>query len=308
MKKVTIQIPATSANLGPGFDVLGVALGLWNQVSFIAEKGFQSKPYEELAMHVAGAGVETLPCNSSNLILKAAHVVFREVGRWPKRLQVEAVNRIPLARGLGSSSAAIVGGMVAANRLLGNPLKMDEIVSLAVAREGHPDNVVPAALGGVCISGMFDGKPRWLRLGVPKGLRAVVCVPELELSTAQARQALPRKVSIKDAVFTASRTAFLVGALVQKKYDLLGDAMGDVLHQPYRAKLVPGLLDAIDAARKAGAYGAALSGAGSCVLALVSADANTAAIGQSMQRVFKAHKISSQWLDLTLEEKGIQVL
>jgi len=308
MKKVTVQVPATSANLGPGFDVLGVALGLYNDVSMASDQGFQSRPYTALAVRISGDGVDTLPIDKNNLIVRAAEVVFKEAGRWPKRLSVEVMNRIPLARGMGSSSAAIVGGMAAANKLIGSPLSLETIVDLAVAMEGHPDNVVPAALGGFCVSGLFDGKPRWWRLSAPKGLKAIVCVPDLQLSTQDAREALPKKVKLQDAVFTASRTAFLIGAVVRKRYADLGEAMADVLHQPYRAKLVPGLLEAIAGARKAGAYGAALSGAGSCVIALAPVSASSSKIGNAMKNVFKQQKIASQWLDLTLEEKGIRTV
>jgi homoserine kinase len=284
---------------------LGVAVGLWNEVVFSAPLGFQSVATRDWSIEIAGAGVDVLSRDASNLVIQAAQHVFKRAGRWPKRLEAQLINRIPLSRGLGSSSAAIVGGLAAANRLLGDPLKRDDLLALAVEMEGHPDNVVPALVGGFCVSGLFDGKPRYWTLPAPKDLRAVVCVPELPLATKDARRVLPKKVLIKDAVFTSSRVAFVIGALLQKRYDWLAAAMEDRLHQPARARLIPGLMDAITAAKKAGAYGAALSGAGSCVLALAPAS-KAAAAGKAMQAVFSKHKILSHWLNLNLENQGVR--
>jgi homoserine kinase len=163
-------------------------------------------------------------------------------------------------------------------------------------------------VGGFCVAGIFDGKPRYWRIPADADLKAVIAVPELPLPTKAARAVLPKKVLMKDAVFTASRVASLVGALVRKRYEELGAAMEDVLHQPYRKKLVPGLFDVIGAARKAGAYGAALSGAGSCVIALVQHGATEKSVGNAMQRMFKSYGVASQILNLKLENKGIRFL
>ena len=305
MKTVTVHIPATSANLGPGFDVLGVALGLTNEVRATADGTGKGK-IGSLSINIHGAGVDELPRNASNLLVQAMIRVCKKTKCWPASLKLELVNRIPLSRGLGSSSAAIVGGLAAANRLLGDPLSQDELLEMAVEMEGHPDNVTPALLGGFCVSGVFERKTRYWRIPAASDLKAVVAVPELPLPTKAARAVLPKQVSIKDAVFTASRVAFLLGALVQKRYDGLGSAMEDVLHQPYRKRLIPGLMDVIAAAKKAGAYGAALSGAGSCVVAFVPAGVVGKRVGAAMQNSFKKHGVVSQGLQLDLENRGIR--
>ena len=305
MKTSRVLVPATSANLGPGFDVLGVALGLFNEVHATAE-GASKGRIGALQIDVHGAGTDELPRDASNLIVQAMERVCRKTRCWPQRLTLKLVNRIPLSRGLGSSSAAIVGGLAAANRLLGDPLSPDTLLEMAVEMEGHPDNVTPALMGGFCVSGIFQGKPRYWSIPAATDLRAVIAVPELLLPTKAARAVLPKQVPLKDAVFTASRVAFLIGALQKKRYDWLGDAMEDVLHQPYRKRLVPGLMDVIAAARKAGAYGAALSGAGSCVIALTPAGALEKKVGLAMQAVFKRQRIVSQVLHLKLENKGIR--
>jgi homoserine kinase len=174
--------------------------------------------------------------------------------------------------------------------------------------EGHPDNVVPALVGGFCVSGLFEQGPRFWKVPVPSGLKAVICVPERPLATEEARRILPAEVSIKDAVFTASRTAFVIGALLQKRYDWLLEAMEDRLHQPYRARLIPGLLDAITAAKKAGAYGAALSGAGTCVIALIPSNAAAAKVGKALQAAFHRAETASEWLELNFENRGVRYL
>src|SRR3984885_13235011 len=171
-KKVTVHIPATSANLGPGFDVLGIALRLYNDVSMSTnpkELGpFRHTP--ALEIDVEGEGSSTIPRDSSNLIYRAAAKVFERAKKWPNVLQIKLVNRIPLSRGLGSSSAATLGGICAANALLGKPLSEQTLLELAVGMEGHPDNVVPAMLGGFCVSGVIDQQVRYLKFPVPASL------------------------------------------------------------------------------------------------------------------------------------------
>jgi homoserine kinase len=259
-----------------------------------------------LSIEAIGEGAQTLPLDETNLVLQAASRVFESVGRWPRRLEARLVNRIPLSRGLGSSSAAIVGGLAAANRLTGNCLKEDALLQLAVDLEGHPDNVAPAFAGGFCVSAMVDGKVESLRFQAPRGLSAVVCIPDQPLATSEARIVLPPTVPFKDAVFTASRVALLVSAFAQRRFDLLGVAMQDVLHQAPRARLLPGLLEAIAAAKEAGAYGAALSGAGSTVIAFVKPGVSRR-VGLAMRKVFQTKGLSSHWEALALENRGVRV-
>jgi homoserine kinase len=275
----TFLVPASTTNLGPGFDCLGMALQLTNEVT--VEPGGDA-----LAIAIEGDGAHTLPRDEGNLVHQALACVFRALDRPVPPLRLHLVNRIPLRRGLGSSAAAVVGGLVAGNALVGNALPSEELLRLAVAMEGHPDNVVPALLGGLTLAAMAGDHVESARLPVPAGLKAVVAIPELEVATSQARAVLPSQVSRADAIFNLSRTAFVVGALATGDLRALSWAMEDRLHQPYRAALIPGLLETIAAAREAGAAGASLSGAGSTILALATDrfDAIGAAMRESLAR------------------------
>jgi homoserine kinase len=308
-KKVTVQVPATSANLGPGFDVLGLALELYNEVHLETDEGhfssFRHSPPTSVTIEGHGAG--RLPTDGSNLVLQAIFKVFEKAKRWPKgALRLRTVNRIPLARGLGSSSAAIVGGLCAANALTGGRLPMSVLVETAVSMEGHPDNVVPAFVGGLCVAGIVKEEVRFLKFPAPSNLQAVVCSPDRPQETHEARRVLPSRIPFAAAVFTSSRVAFLLGALMQKRYDWLGFAMEDVLHQPVRARLIPGMRFAIAEARKAGAYGAALSGAGSSVIALVKPGPTAKKVGLAMEKAFVARSVPSRSQELALENKGVR--
>ena len=307
-KKITVHAPATSANLGPGFDVLGVALNLYNEVTFEAEmvtsQAFSKKPL--IRMDIEGEGAVTLPHDATNLVVRAAYRVFDRVRRWPSKFHIRMVNRIPLSRGLGSSSATIVAGLAAANRLCGSPMPDQALLDLAVGLEGHPDNVVPSFVGGLCVCGMVDRRTRYLKFKVPADLRAVVCIPEKQIETTAARRVLPSRIPLSAAVFTSSHAVFLLGSILQKRYDWLGFAKDDVLHQPARASLIPGFSEVLAQAKKAGAYGAALSGSGSSVLAFSKSGATAKAVGEAMQKRFAAHGMPSRWLELKLEDKGIR--
>jgi homoserine kinase len=308
-KKITVHVPATSANLGPGFDVLGIALHLYNDVIFSADpKAFSSsRRTQAFSVEIEGEGTATLPRNSSNLVVRAACKVFERAHKWPKELHVRMVNRIPLSRGLGSSSAATLGGICAANALLGGPLKDHDLLEMAVAMEGHPDNVVPSMVGGFCISGIVGHRVQYLKFSVPSGLKAVVCSPARPLETQEARRILPSRIPYSAAVFTSSRVAFLIGAMLQKRYDWLDFAMDDVLHQPARAKLIPGLNEAIREAKKSGAFGAALSGAGTSVIAFIKPGPTAARVGQAMQKAFQHRGLPSHFRELDLENKGVRI-
>jgi len=300
---VRVSVPATTANLGPGFDALGLALNLCNEVEL---RGWKPAGAPTLSMTVAGEGAGKLPLDRSNLVFRAVQRTFSRAGVKMPSVTLRLRNRIPLARGLGSSSAAIVGGIVAANRALRNPLTEQMVLDLAAEMEGHPDNVTPALLGGLCASVMSGMRVRavsWKAAALFNGLRAVLCVPEFELSTARARSVLPARVSRADAVFNISRVALLLSALQSRRFDLLSEAMHDRLHQPCRAKLVPGLMKALQGAGKAGAYGAALSGAGPSVLALCP-PSKTGSVGKAMVRVFGRHRVAAKALVLAVSPSG----
>jgi homoserine kinase len=305
---IGVKVPATSANLGPGFDVLGVALDLFNEVELI---GWPESHGVSLQVEIQGEGALQLPDDDRNLLVRMARKILDRRMKKVKVLEVRLLNRIPLARGLGSSSAAIVGGLVAANAACPKPLALDneDLLRIAVEEEGHPDNVTPALVGGLCVATPDDADMQyvsWKDKKLFEGLRAVVCIPDFELSTAKARALLPKQVSRQDAVFNASHTALFLSALQNRRHDLLGAAMQDKLHQPYRKKLIPGWDDVLAAAKKAGAFGVCLSGAGPTILAL-SPSGKADSIGRAMSAAFAKHRITANSLNLGFNLTGAQI-
>jgi len=265
--KVQVTIPATTANLGPGFDCLGLALDLTNTVTFTAvDATAVASTAVPLTITATGEGAAELPRDEGNLVLRAAERVFDVVGKRTANLHIHQHNNIPVSSGLGSSAAAVLGGMLAANGLLGSPLSRDDVLQLAIEMEGHPDNVAPALYGGLVLSVRDAAGWHVEPIAMPL-LQVVYVLPDFDFPTAAARAALPTQVSLADAVFNAGRVGLLVRALAAADYDLLAVAMQDRLHQPYRIPLVPGLAGALAAARTAGAVGAAISGAGPSVVA-----------------------------------------
>lgn len=253
-------MPATSANLGPGFDCLGMALDLWNTVRLERGAG---------GITITGYGADHLRRNESNLVYRAVARLFRHLEQGVPPLTLSCHNAIPLTRGLGSSAAAVVGGLVAANVLCGSPLRQDELLKLAVEMEGHPDNVTPALLGGCQIAVVGeDGAVVTSRVALPDELKAVLFVPAFQMPTAKARAVLGQTVPRQDAVFNIGRAALLVNALASNRVELLDIATRDRLHQPQRESIFPQMRLLFRAARQAGALGVFLSGAGSSVLAL----------------------------------------
>lgn len=287
--RIKVLSPATSANLGPGFDTLGLAMQIYNELEIHTDAA-------EFTIEVEGAGRASLPRDKRSLVYKAIAKVYAAVGKPVPPLRVRQINRIPVASGLGSSAAAIVGGLTAANHLLGSPLTQDDLLQLAVEIEGHPDNVAPALLGAVVASGVDSGKVIWYQIKPANQPHIVVISPDFPLSTAKARQVLPKTVPLADAVHNTSRTAFLLHCFASGDYRHLRFAMEDRLHQIYRAKLIPGLNDVIDACYEAGGIGAALSGAGPAVIAFVdrAGTKKTASIAAGMQAAFAKHGVKSK--------------
>ncbi|MFI5361316.1 MAG: homoserine kinase [Elusimicrobiota bacterium] len=298
--RVTVTVPATTSNLGPGFDCLGLALDLRNELTLELHDGKGPATVE-----ISGEGAKTLPRDERNMLVKAARLILPK--NLPGRLVFKAVNRVPLARGLGSSAAAAVAGLWAGAHLFGTlRTSEDELESLAVALEGHPDNVAPCVHGGLTASLTVNGRPRANRLNINPSLSAVVCIPAFELATKKARAALPKTVPLADAVYSSSRAILLARALETGHTSHLVDLMDDRLHQPYRAKLVPGLREALAAAVKAGAAGAALSGSGPTVFAFVE-KGRAPRVGAAMKRAFLGKRIASSWLALDVDHQGVRI-
>jgi homoserine kinase len=297
-QQVQVRVPATTANLGCGFDIFGLALQLYNSFTLTRT----SKPGWQVQLP---AGV-SLPTDKTNLVYQAARQLFERVGHIPPGLHLSLATEIPLARGLGSSSSAIVGGLVAANQLTGNTLDKAALLAMAVDIEGHPDNVTPALMGNLTVSYTVLTQHRYLCLAFPPELTLIVAIPDFEIPTARARAVLPAQVSRGDAVFNCSRTALFIYALQNRRYDLLATAMDDQLHQPYRAALVPGMTAAITDAYAAGALGVALSGAGPTLLAITQDHIPT--VAAVLRAAFQRHGIACQTRQLHVDTTGAVVV
>jgi homoserine kinase len=297
---VSVTVPASTANLGAGFDCLALALALRNRVE-VTDTGEGSG----LALTVEGEGAATLPRDGRSLLVRAMEQVFRQVGRRPAgRLSIHTVNGIPLGSGMGSSAATIVGGLAAANALVQGGLDRLALLKLAYALEGHPDNVAAAVYGGLVLVSA-EGETLQVQALPLAPLRVVIVLPEMRLPTAQARAALPAQVPLKDAVFNLGHALFTVQALAHGDEALLRWAIADRLHQPYRAKLIPGFAAVESAAREAGAIAVALSGAGPSLVAFASSQHE--AIAAAMQAAFLAHGLKSRAFVLPVAAEGIIV-
>ncbi|HSB68792.1 MAG TPA: homoserine kinase [Candidatus Methylomirabilis sp.] len=297
---VRLRVPASTANLGPGFDALGMALGLYNEIE-VEVTGIG------LRLEVEGEGAERLlSLGRQNLVARAVTGTLERLGRPVEGIRVRMLNRIPLSRGLGSSSAAALGGVAAAAELAGASLTPEALLDLALPLEGHPDNITPALLGGLTVATVVDGRVRCVKLPVPEGLSAVAVIPEFHLSTAKARRALPPTVPRADAVFNVGRVALLLAAMQSGRLDLLREAVRDRLHQPYRAPLVPGMDAVLAEGEAAGALGCFLSGAGPTLLALTTGDG--AAIGERMtRRWMQQASVTARVLSLPIDREGLRV-
>lgn len=303
VKKVIVHAPATSANMGPGYDSMAMALELRDDITFeLAGDG------ESQAITLSEDGSpspEGLPTDRSNLAIRAFEAVFVEAGERPPSVRVTTVNRIPIARGLGSSAAAIVAGVTAGGVIRGSELDLQHRLNLAAKIEGHPDNTVACILGGVTVSSLVGSRVMWAKIPLQRELGALVAVPDFGVSTGIARNVLPQSVLHADAVFNVGRVALLVASLCTGAYENLRYATEDKLHQPYRSLLVPGMLDAIRSACDGGALGAYVSGAGPAILALMDSECDPEPIAQAMAAAFDRSRVKvSDMMALSLSSTG----
>lgn len=295
---IVARVPATSANLGAGFDCLGLALRLHNDIGLIPEGPFR--------VDISGEGAETLPRDRANLVVRTVYRFYEAIGRPAPPFSLRMINRIPMTGGLGSSSTAIVGGLLVANRLAGDPMTRDDLLRLALDIEGHPDNVAPAMLGGLVLSVVQSGRLTTVQVPFPEGLRAVIFLPGFTISTREARRRLPARVPLDDAVFNVGRAALFVAAMATGRLDLLRTATQDRLHQPYRQVLFPAMPRLFEAALGAGALGVWLSGAGSALMAL-SPDA-TDPIVDAFERAARINGVAGHALAVDLSATGANIL
>lgn len=301
MKKLTVQVPATSANCGPGYDTLGLACNLYNILTF------ELLDNQQLILQVSGEGSSYLNASPDNLAFKGFFDVWNAAtDSKPTGLKITMENNIPMSRGLGSSSSAIVAGVYAANILSGETFTKDQLLAFATEIEGHPDNVAPAIYGGFTISYMDEEGAHSLCLKPSVPLKFIAVVPEVILSTSVARKAIPQQISHKDAVFNVSRAALLVGALLSGRYEFLNSALQDKMHQPFRAHLIPSLDKVFQAAVNNGAFNAIISGAGSTVMAYAAADAEHQKIAEAMCNEFTKAGIKSSYHILDMDYDGVK--
>ncbi|MGX8701572.1 homoserine kinase [Caproiciproducens sp.] len=258
---IRIQVPATSANLGSGFDSLGIALDLYNQVWM----------EESDTVDISSKDNIQVPTDDSNLIFWAAKQVYERCGRKLPGLKIVQLNNIPMARGLGSSSACIVAGISGANRLLGGPLSVQELINLAAEIEGHPDNTTPAIEGGLAASAMEAGRVYSVSVPVSEKIRFALFIPPFELKTEKARSVLPKEYSRSDAVYNLSRSALMAASLFSGKLENLRVAVQDKIHQPYRANLIDHLDDVFRLSYELGSLGTYVSGAGPTIISMIDA-------------------------------------
>ncbi len=292
-----IKVPATTANLGPGFDCLGFAIKLYN--SFKIEKinsGFETIIFDQ----ITGKEID-LPIED-NLFYHAMKRVYNKTNNTLNGIKLTERINIPSARGLGSSATAVVAGILSANILLDYPFSEKELIEIAVEMEGHPDNVLPALKGGFVINVMTESGLVYKKIELDKDLKFVFVIPDFELKTEDVRKVLPDKYTVKEAIFNMSRTALLTSCLQSNDLSQLKDAMDDKLHQYYRSKLIPGFYQVVNSAYEKGAYGVALSGAGPSILAIVKG--NTKDIGEVMVKSFSDYNLKSKYIVTNPDNNG----
>ena len=294
---IKLQIPATSANLGAGFDALGLALSFYNTAEM----------EENDVIDIKSLDGTPIPQDEKNLIYVSVKDMYDVCGKPLKGLTLRQTNAIPMARGLGSSSACIIAGLVGANKMLGDPLTKDDLVDLAAQIEGHPDNTAPALLGGI-LTAVFDGrKVHWVKQEVYTRLKFVAIIPDFELKTEKARACLPKEISHRDAVYNLSRAALFSASLLIGKFENLKTAVDDRLHQPYRMELIPNVREVFDIAYTHGAYAVYISGAGPTVMAIAD-ESNTYFAGKLQFSLENAGLGSWKVHELTIDNEGTKIL
>lgn len=291
-----VSVPATTANIGPGFDCLGAALSLYNNFEFSLA--------DRLTITASGEGADKVERDETNLVYQAIAKFYQHIDRPIPPIAFHTDTKIPLSRGLGSSATAIVGGIVGANLLAGSPLDRLELLDLAIAMEGHPDNVAPAMLGGCQLMASNQaGGWEYCDLHWHESIGLVVAIPDFELSTAKAREVLPKQFSMQDAVFNASHLALLSHGIQTGNVNWLKAGLQDRLHQNYRQSLIIGMAKVRAAAIAAGAYGLVISGAGPTLLSLAPVG-TIEAVAQAMNLAWQAIGVNAVTKCLAIAKDG----
>ena len=291
---IEVRVPGTSANFGPGFDCLGIALTLYNRFTF-----------EEIDRGAEFSGFAAQYANEENLVYRAFAHTLKELGKSPQGVRMGIAEAIPISRGLGSSAACLVAGVAGASEWVGGGLSGHEIFQIASALEGHPDNVAPAVFGGMTVSAKTDRGFCFQELPIAAGLKFYGVVPDFTLSTAEARQVLPEQIPYWDGVHNVGRTALLIASLMNGEFNLLESCLDDRLHQPYRGNLIPGFEGILKKSMELGAYGSFLSGAGPTIMVL--APVEDAGFSEKLAAMVVGEKQAWRVLDLDIDFEGLKI-
>ena len=310
--KISVKVPASTSNLGPGFDCIGMALPIYNTITIeetvLPGTGIEinvlndNETSDELLM-------EHMPMDENSIIYKAVELLYNSIGQTPSELKITVQSQIPIARGLGSSASVIVGGLLAANELLGHPADEVALLSIATEVEGHPDNVTPSIVGGLVLTSLEDdGSVVYRKLDWPEEWQITVCIPDYELSTEISRSVLPKEVPLQDAVFNAKRMGMFIQAINTKDAELMKMALQDKLHQPYRMKLVPGLDKIMDNLKhEENVLGCVLSGAGPAIV-VISQKNNLEKIKSVVKDTWEEMNVKVNIMTLPVETQGAQII
>lgn len=310
--KVSVKVPATSANIGPGFDCLGMALPIYNVVT-IDETVLPGTGVEINILsdeeNVHNLIIDHIPKDENSVVYKAVELLYNSIGQTPSELKINIQTSIPVTRGLGSSAAVIVGALVAANKLLGEPADESALLSIATEIEGHPDNVTPAIVGGLVMSSLEnDGSIIYRKLDWPDDWAITVCIPDVELATEISRSVIPKEVPLEDAIFNLKRMGMFVNAVNKHDSDLMKLALTDRLHQPYRAKLVPGLKELSEAFKhEEDVLGCVLSGAGSSML-IISKNNIVEKVTSTTLEIMENLNVKADVRNLKIEQNGATII
>ena len=310
--KVSVKVPATSANIGPGFDCLGMALPIYNVVT-IDETVLPGTGVEINILsdeeNVDNLIIDHIPKDENSVVYKAVELLYNSIGQTPSELKINIQTSIPVTRGLGSSAAVIVGALVAANKLLGEPADESALLSIATEIEGHPDNVTPAIVGGLEMSSLEnDGSIIYRKLDWPDDWAITVCIPDVELATEISRSVIPKEVPLEDAIFNLKRMGMFVNAVNKHDSDLMKLALTDRLHQPYRAKLVPGLKELSEAFKhEEDVLGCVLSGAGSSML-IISKNNIVEKVTSTTLEIMENLNVKADVRNLKIEQNGATII
>lgn len=292
---IKVRVPATCANVGPGFDCLGIALNMYN-----------SFKVEEIEKGVEILGCEDQFKNEDNMIYSSMIKTFEIIGYKPKGIRIEIEGNVPVSRGLGSSASCIVGGIMAANELSGGILKREDIINIAARIEGHPDNTTPAIVGGMTVSIMQNENVIFEKINILDNIKFCALIPNFRLSTRKAREVLPKEISFSDGVHNIGRTALLISSLVNGNFDFVKFALEDRMHQIYRKKLIANYDDIVEKCYEYGAIGVFLSGAGPTIMAVLRE--NDEAFVDKMEDFFKG--INNDWFlkELKIDKQGANII